>query len=73
MFPREQQRPGTVGRPAGAADVGICPDVFLSGSHANATTIAQLFPRQLLQRVRHVDFAHGYQPDCRILGPGPIA
>jgi len=73
MFPREQQRPGTMGRPAGAANVGIRPDVFLPGQHADATTIAQLLPGQLLQRVRHVDFAHGHQPDCRILGPGPIA
>lgn len=45
MFSREQQRSGIVGRPAGIADVGLCPDVFLSGPHADATTIAQLLPR----------------------------
>jgi len=62
-----------VGHPAGAADVGIRPNVFLSGQHADATPIAQLLTGQLLQRVRHVAFAHGHQPDRRVSGAGPVA
>jgi len=73
MFPREQQRSGTVGRSAGSADMGVCPDVLLPGPHARAAPVAQLLAGQLLQRVRNVAVAHGHQPNRRVLGPGPVA
>jgi len=73
MFSREQQRPGTVGRPTGTADVGVRPDVLLSGQHAHAAEVTQLLPGQLLQRVWHVAVAHGHQPDRRVPGAGSVA
>jgi len=48
MFSSEQQRLGTVGRPAGVADVGVRPDVLLPGQHAHAAEVTQLLPGQLL-------------------------
>jgi len=39
IFSRKQQWPGTVGHPAGTADVGVHPDVRLPGHHSHAAEV----------------------------------
>jgi len=62
-----------VGCPTGTTDVGVRPDVLLSGQYSHATEVTQLLPGQLLQRVWYVVVTHGHQPDCRVPGAGSVA